>query len=150
MIFIIIVYKVNVFKLITISTFLLISVTQSPDTARVESFSIGGYINRTINLNMNRFNHNIAMCSAGKCRIAGKRHNLRKMSQRRREMSQSAENVVNPTAGICRIVDGKCRKKIRCQYMSQHRREMSQLLLLLLHLDNLLKRKQQVIKYTCI
>jgi len=61
MIFIIIVYKVNVFKLITISTFLLISVTQSPDTAQVESFSIGGYINLTINLNMNRFNHNIAM-----------------------------------------------------------------------------------------
>ena len=52
-----------------------------------------------------------ACCSAGKCRIAGKRNNLRKMSQRRREMSQSAENVVNPTAGICRIVDGKCRKK---------------------------------------
>jgi len=44
-------------------------------------------------------------------------------------MSQSAENVVNTTAGICRIFDGKCRKKIRCWYMSQHRREMSQLLL---------------------
>jgi len=87
-------------------------------------------------------------CSAGKCRIAGKRHNLRKMSHHRREMSQSAENVVNPTTRICRIVDGKCRKKIRCRYMSQHRREMSQLLLIL-HLDNLLKRKQQVIKYTC-
>jgi len=85
---------------------------------------------------------------AGKCRIAGKRHNLRKMSHRRREMSQSAENVVNPTAGICRIVDGKCRKKIRCRYMSQHRREMSQLLLIL-HLNNLLKRRQQVIKNTC-
>ena len=54
---------------------------------------------------------NMYECSAGKCRIAGKRHNLRKMSHRRREMSQSAENVVNPTAGICRIVDGKCRKK---------------------------------------
>ena len=91
-----------------------------------------------------------ACCSAGKCRIAGKRNNLRKMSQRRREMSQSAENVVNPTAGICRIVDGKCRKKNRYRYMSQHRREMSQLLLLSLHLDNLLKRKQQVIKFTCI
>ena len=73
--------------------------------------------------------YNLHLCSAGKCRIAGKRHNLRKMSHRRREMSQSAENVVNPTAGICRIVDGKCRKKIRCRYMSQHRREMSQLLL---------------------
>jgi len=53
----------------------------------------------------------ITVCSAGKCRIAGIRHNLRKMSLRRREMSQSAENVVNPTAGICRIVDGKCSKK---------------------------------------
>jgi len=51
------------------------------------------------------------VCSAGKCRIAWKRHNLRKMSHRRREMSQSAENVVNTTTGICRIVDGKCRKK---------------------------------------
>jgi len=90
-----------------------------------------------------------SMCSAGKCRIAGKRHNLRKMSHRRREMSQSAENVGNTTAGICRIVDGKCRKKVRCRYMSQHRREMSQLLLIL-HIDNLLKRKQQVIKFTCI
>jgi len=68
------------------------------------------------------------------------------MSHRRREMSQSAENVVNPTAGICRIVDGKCRKKNRCRYMSQHRREMSQLLKIL----HLLKRKQQVIKYTCM
>ena len=84
------------------------------------------------------------VCSAGKCRDAGKRHNLRKMSHRHREMSQSAENVVNPTAGICRIVDGKCRKNFRCRHMSQHRREMSQLLLIL-HLDNLLKRKQQVI-----
>jgi len=74
-------------------------------------------------------------CSAGKCRIAGKRHNLRKMSHRRRKKSQSAENVVNPTTGICRIVDGKCRKKIRCRYMSQHRREMSQLLLIL-HFDD--------------
>ena len=55
--------------------------------------------------------YNETVCSAGKCRIAGKRHNLRKMSHRRREMSQSAENVVNPTTGICRIVDGKCRKK---------------------------------------
>ena len=44
-----------------------------------------------------------ALCSAGK------RHNLRKMLHRRREMSQSAENVVHLTAGICRIVDGKCR-----------------------------------------
>ena len=88
-------------------------------------------------------------CSAGKCRIAGKRHNLRKMSHSRREISQSAENVVNPTSGICRIVNGKCRKKIRCRYLSQHRREMSQVLFLL-HLDNILKRKHQVIKYTCI
>jgi len=31
------------------------------------------------------------------------------MSHRRREISQSAENVVNPTAGICRIADGKYR-----------------------------------------
>ena len=46
-------------------------------------------------------------------------------------MSQSAENVVNLTAGIlvCRIFDGKCRKKFRSRYMSQHRREMSQLIL---------------------
>jgi len=73
----------------------------------------------------------LALCSAGKCRIAGKGHNLRKMSHRRRERSQSAENVVNPITGICRIVDGKCRKKIRCRYMSQHRRERSQLLLIL-------------------
>jgi len=71
------------------------------------------------------------VCSAGKFRIAGKRHNLRKMSHHRREMSQSAENVVNPTTGICRIVDGKCRNKIRCRYMSQHQREMSQFLLIL-------------------
>ena len=77
----------------------------------------------------------IADCSAGKCRIAGKRHKLRKMSHSRREMSQSAENVVNPTTDICRIVDGKYRKKIRCRYMSQHRREMSQLLLIL-HFDD--------------
>jgi len=75
------------------------------------------------------------VCNAGKCRIAGKRHNLRKMSYRRREMSQSAENVVNPTTGICRIVDWKCRKTICCRYMSQHRREMSQLLLIL-HFDD--------------
>ena len=54
------------------------------------------------------------------------------MSHRRREMSQSAENVVNPTTGICRIVNGKCRKKIAAGIiMSQHRREMSQLLLIL-------------------
>ena len=89
-------------------------------------------------------------CSAGKCRIAGKRHNLRKMSHRRREMSQSAENVVNPIAGICRIVDGKCRKKFAagiCRNIETS--EMSQLLLIL-HLDYLLKRKQKVIKYTCI
>jgi len=59
------------------------------------------------------------------------------MSHRRREMSQSAENVVNPNTGICRIVNGKCRKKIRCRYMSQHRREMSQLLLIpVLHFDD--------------
>jgi len=49
---------------------------------------------------------------AGKCRTVRKRQNLRKMSHRRREMLQSAENVVNPTAGKYRIVDGKCRKKI--------------------------------------
>jgi len=75
------------------------------------------------------------VCSAGKCRIAGKRHNLRKMSHRRREMSQSAENLVIFLTGICRIVDGKCCKKIRYRYMSQHRREMSQLLLIL-HFDD--------------
>jgi len=58
------------------------------------------------------FNSSYVVCSAGKCRIVGKHHNLRKMSHRRREILQSAEYVVNPTTVICRIVDGKCRKKI--------------------------------------